>query len=72
MGEIESNLKLKSSNYVIPLIAVYRDISFARQGPIKAEIHHFNLIFDFGITLADYLKNLLNNQIENLSTLDFQ
>ena len=37
MGEIETNLKLKETNCVIPLLAVYKDTSNVRSGPIKTE-----------------------------------
>ena len=58
MSEIESNRKLKETNSVIPLLAVYKTTLDHLKGPIIIEKHIFYMIFDFGITLADYIKNL--------------
>ena len=64
MSEIDSNIKMKETNSVIPLLGVYRTTADHPKGPIMIDKHIFYIVFDFGITIADYINNLKQSKID--------
>ena len=61
--EINTNIKLKHTNYVIPLQAVFKDSFESRKGTKKIIRYTFHLIFEYGITLKEFMWKLKKSQI---------
>ena len=54
--EINTNLKLRDTKYVIPLQSIFIDESEVRQAHQKVKKYVVHMIFDFGITLLEFIE----------------
>lgn len=48
-------MHLKLTNYVIPLLAVYETINIVNIGRKKKNLYMIHMIFEFGITLQEFM-----------------
>ena len=54
--EINTNLKLRDTKYVIPLQSIFIDESEVREAHKKIKKYVVHMIFDFGITLLEFMN----------------